>query len=251
LFDGNLVSLAEFDGLTSPGDIDFDRAAFWVRMYNLLLACMGKGVGLKMAASVGKVEEVDISNGKVGWGEFLRVKIVLDLTKPLARRRLLHIPNRSIWIPFKYEKLPRFYFKCGVVKHGQLGCNKVGSRRPNGGEEEYPYGNWLKVSFVAQGGVGPYTRFGRSWEEQEGEVRHPTLGGVQRFSDEGGSASFDSEGAAGEGNPSLLFWKIPDFAQGFIANSYAPNFWNCYGNEEDCESPGGTEMNCWEYVSIW
>jgi hypothetical protein len=28
LFDGNLVSLAEFDGLTPPAKINFDRASF-------------------------------------------------------------------------------------------------------------------------------------------------------------------------------------------------------------------------------
>jgi hypothetical protein len=58
LFDGNLVSLAKFDGLTSPGDMDFEKAAFWMQMYNLPLACMGRGVGLKMGASVGKVEKL-------------------------------------------------------------------------------------------------------------------------------------------------------------------------------------------------
>jgi hypothetical protein len=189
LFDGNLVSLAEFDGLTSPGDMDFDKAAFWVRMYNLPLACMGRGVGFKMGASVGVVEEVDISDGEAGWGEFLRVKIVIDLTKPLARGRLLHIQNRSIWIPFKYEKLPRFCFKCGVVKHGRLGCSKIGSRRTTG-EEEYPFGNWLRVSYAARRGVGSYTRFGKARADQDGEVRHPTPGG---------SASSDGDGVAGDG----------------------------------------------------
>jgi hypothetical protein len=130
------------------------------------------------------------------------VKIVLDLTKPLARRRLLHIPNRYIWIPFKYEKLPRFCFKCGVVKHGRLGCSKVRSCRPNGGEEEYPYGNWLRVSTAARGGEGPYTRFGRYREEQEGEFRPPMSMGAHRFSDDSGYASSDSDGAASDGNPS-------------------------------------------------
>jgi len=128
LFDGNLVSLAEFDGLTSLRHMDFDKVASWVRMYNLPPACMGRGVGFKMGASVRVVEEVDIFDGEAGWGEFLRVKIVIDLTKPLAKGRLLHIQNRSIWIPFKYEKLPRFCFKCCMVKHGRLGCSKIGRR---------------------------------------------------------------------------------------------------------------------------
>lgn len=40
-FDGNLVYLVEFDGFTPPSQLEFDKAAFWVRMYNLPLACIG------------------------------------------------------------------------------------------------------------------------------------------------------------------------------------------------------------------
>jgi hypothetical protein len=42
IFYGNLISLAEFDGLTPPEAMDFEHAPFWVCMYNLPLACMGK-----------------------------------------------------------------------------------------------------------------------------------------------------------------------------------------------------------------
>jgi hypothetical protein len=68
---------------------------------------------------------------------------MLDLTKPLAGGRMLYVQNRSIWVAFKYKKLPKFCFKCSVIKHGQLRCNRIGSRRPPSNEEEYPYGQWL------------------------------------------------------------------------------------------------------------
>jgi hypothetical protein len=42
--------------------------AFWVRMYDLPLVCMGKNVGYKIGASVGEVEDVDIVDGDPGWG---------------------------------------------------------------------------------------------------------------------------------------------------------------------------------------
>ena len=51
--------------------ITFDRASFWVRMINLLLACMRREVGLKLGALVGNVEEVDTEKNGVGCGEFL------------------------------------------------------------------------------------------------------------------------------------------------------------------------------------
>jgi hypothetical protein len=47
LFDGNLVSLSEYDRLTPPSQMEFDKASFWMRMYILPLACMGKEIWYK------------------------------------------------------------------------------------------------------------------------------------------------------------------------------------------------------------
>jgi hypothetical protein len=164
LFDGNLVSLNDFDGLTPPNQMNFDKASFWVRMYNLPLACMGRDIGVKIGSSVGVVKEVDLVDDDIGWGEYLRVRILLDLKKPLARGRLLHLQSKSLWIAFKYEKLPKFCFKCGVIKHGSLGCGIHRSRRS---EEEDPYGNWLRVSYPNRRGSGGEYNTGRKHTEKE------------------------------------------------------------------------------------
>jgi hypothetical protein len=70
-FDGHIVSLLDFDGITPPSQLNFEKAAFWICMYNLPLACMGKEIGQQIEASVGEVEEVEIDDDGVGWGEFL------------------------------------------------------------------------------------------------------------------------------------------------------------------------------------
>lgn len=144
IFDGFLIILANFDGFTPPSEMIFDYASFWVRMYDLPLVCMGKNVGYKIRASVEEVEDVDIVDGDPGWGEFLRVKIKLDLRKPLTRGRMLHLNGRSLWIGFKYEKLPRFCYKCGVILHGRQGCRGVGSISNT---KQKAYGQWLRVVY--------------------------------------------------------------------------------------------------------
>jgi hypothetical protein len=50
------VALEEFDGLTPPAKLNFYYVAFWIRMYNLPLACMGKATGEKIGFSVGNVK---------------------------------------------------------------------------------------------------------------------------------------------------------------------------------------------------
>jgi hypothetical protein len=79
---------------------------------------MSKEIGIRIGSSIGKVEEVEVDDEGVGWGEYLRVHIVLDLTKPISRGRFLHIRDKAHWISFKYEKIPCFCFKCGIVRHG-------------------------------------------------------------------------------------------------------------------------------------
>ncbi|KAL5746204.1 hypothetical protein ACOSP7_027350 [Xanthoceras sorbifolium] len=53
------------------------------------------------------------------WGKFLRVKVRIDITKPLKRgiRVWLEEFKTMITSPIKYEKLPEFCFTCGLVGH--------------------------------------------------------------------------------------------------------------------------------------
>jgi hypothetical protein len=143
VFDGNLFSVADFDGVAQLSTIEFEKVALWVRMLNLPLACMNAEIGKMIGSSIGQVEEVDTDEDGVGWGKFLRVRIRVDLTKPLMRGKRLKVQGVSMWIDFQYERLPRFCFSCGVVQHGPTGCKKRFNPPSQGGDEEY--GQWLRA----------------------------------------------------------------------------------------------------------
>lgn len=74
---------------------------------------------------------METNENGVGWGAFLRVRILLDITKPLVRGRLLKVQGRSVWIAFQYEKIPKFCFQCGVIRHGTA-LRDVCSAGPDG-----------------------------------------------------------------------------------------------------------------------
>ena len=76
-------------------------------------------------------------------GEFLRVKIKIDLYKPLIRGRMLKFDGKSTLIGFKYERLPKFYYHCGVICHGVEGCLKRNMKR---NEEILQFGSWLRAN---------------------------------------------------------------------------------------------------------
>ena len=92
---------------------------------------------------MGQAEEVDVDKGGMGWGEALRVKVTLDLHKPLMRGRVLKIKEAPMLIPFKYEKLPKFCFRCGVIKRGVTGCSERNNARKQNATAEY--GPWIRA----------------------------------------------------------------------------------------------------------
>jgi hypothetical protein len=94
--DGHLVSMVDYDGVTPLAHVDFDKAVFWVRMFNLPLVCMSKEVGLNIGSSIGVVKDVDVVDDGVGWGEFFRVRIILDLSKPFPRGRTIRVRAKSV-----------------------------------------------------------------------------------------------------------------------------------------------------------
>lgn len=51
----------------------------------------------------------------------------------------------QIWVPLRYEKLSRTYFKCGFIAHGVRGCNNTlaNTSLNNGGKSQY--GSWLRA----------------------------------------------------------------------------------------------------------
>jgi hypothetical protein len=59
-----------------------------------------------VGSTVGEVEDIDVLDDGVGWGEYLRVKICIDLTKPLSRGRIIKVQEKDIWVAFQYEKIP-------------------------------------------------------------------------------------------------------------------------------------------------
>jgi hypothetical protein len=120
---------------------------------------MGREVGFKLGASVGTVEEVDTDAEGIGWGEFLRVKISIDLYKPLPRGRMMKFEGKSNLIGFKYENLPKFCFHCGVICHGPEGCLKRNELRNQ--DDFTQYGPWLRAT-------SPNRRGDRNHDRHEG-----------------------------------------------------------------------------------
>lgn len=106
LSDGNLFALKDLDRQSQLAKVKFEVESFWVQLHDLPVIYMDKFYGNLIGNKIGKVLEVDVDEDDTGWGKYLRVRIEISLTKPLARVRSLQVKGESLRIPLQYKKLP-------------------------------------------------------------------------------------------------------------------------------------------------
>ena len=151
-FERQILVLNEFDGSIPPFQLVFDHSPFWIQAHDIPLICMNKDVGTKIGNSLGDLIEVDVAGDGMGWGNYLRLRVNIDITKPLDRGKALHLAGKTSWVEFKYEKLPLYCFRCGRVVHGPRGCTVPTTTRLSAVEEPKPWGLWLRAADLRQSG---------------------------------------------------------------------------------------------------
>jgi hypothetical protein len=148
-FDRSLLALSEFDGGIPSSQWNFTSSPFWIQIHDMPLICMTKAIGSKIGESLGILEAVDTEGDGVEWGSVLRIRVIIDIQKPLERGRSLNIAGKAHWVNFKYENLPVFCFSCGRIAHGEAGCPKRSQT-----EQKKEWGVWLRAEKSNRQGMG-------------------------------------------------------------------------------------------------
>jgi hypothetical protein len=174
-YDRQILVLNEFDGTTPPSQLVFNHSPFWIQAHDMPLICMNKNVGTKIGNSMGELLEVDVAGDGMGWGSYLRLRVNIDITKPLERGRALNLNGKTSWVEFKYEKLPLFCFRCGRLVHGPRGCPVPPKTRLSAADEPKAWGTWLRAADPRRRGTRGVAGFREEWspnqnreEEEEG-----------------------------------------------------------------------------------
>uniref|UniRef100_A0A2N9I4W7 Reverse transcriptase domain-containing protein n=1 Tax=Fagus sylvatica TaxID=28930 RepID=A0A2N9I4W7_FAGSY len=104
-------------------EVDFTTSTFWVQVHGLPGAWQLEDNLKRIGNKVGIVKEIDfVDDGRFFWRRFIRLRIEVDITKPLIPGVFLPRPElNDLWIGLKYEKLPEF------------------------GEKFIAYGPWLRL----------------------------------------------------------------------------------------------------------
>jgi hypothetical protein len=169
MFDKELMVMQDFDPTKSLEDYEFNDIPIWVRIFKLPLGMMNGEIGEQIGGEIGEFLEAAVGEDGMAVGKFLRIRVRIDLRKPLMRGITLHIGEDMLpkWCPFEYEFLPEFCFTCGIIGH----IDKVCSVKLKKGEKQQ-YGLWLKAVMEGREAGGSSQR----WKEMGGN------GGTRRGS---------------------------------------------------------------------
>ncbi|TXG63821.1 hypothetical protein EZV62_010815 [Acer yangbiense] len=110
-----------------------------------------------------------LTQGNAG-GKFMRVKVRIDISKPLKQWLCLKLSKNEeiIVVSMKYKRLPEFCFTCGRVGHGIMECLDVEARKLALEGTPTKFSSWLKAS----SGEKQYTRYNsQSYESSSDKVK--------------------------------------------------------------------------------
>lgn len=145
-FDNHFLLLKQFEGDLHPKGVQLTMALFWIRVYALSFLYMNEEVGKLIGNAIGSVEEVEILEGRGGRDGYFRIRVSIDVRKPLKRGLNFSIGGlQQFWIYFRYERMPNICFFCGCIGHMERDCEKALKLRSEGVKPQHQYGVWLRA----------------------------------------------------------------------------------------------------------
>jgi hypothetical protein len=130
----NAILLKEFDPKIQPADVIFDKLLLWVQIHGLLFPLMNLERGTSLANNIGEVVQVEVDENGRTWGEFLHIRIKVDVREPL--KHWVAVESTSLWktllYDIKYERLLMYCFSCGLIGHSSLVFSTPASRDEDG-----------------------------------------------------------------------------------------------------------------------
>ncbi|KAL4273140.1 hypothetical protein GQ457_13G015820 [Hibiscus cannabinus] len=145
-FKGDWLALAASNPDNSIDDYTFFTMNVWIRIYGIPSVLMedddtANHIGNSLGNMIGVVVKVDTRCIDLNMVDYLRIGIILDVTKPV--RRCIAIggsePSPKL-CPLQYECLPTLCHGCGLIGHALEHCTTF---QPEV-KSKLQYGDWLR-----------------------------------------------------------------------------------------------------------
>lgn len=143
-FDNALLVLNTIKQGEDPIKVPLLFVDFWIQIYDLPVGFMSEAVGKQLGNFFGSFIQYDSNNNSSIWREFMRLKIRVDIRKPLKRKKKILKKDRTeVVVNCKYERLSDFCFICGMLSHTERFCKK--KFEGDGVSISKEWGSWLRA----------------------------------------------------------------------------------------------------------
>lgn len=131
-FDGQVLLMKEISGDEQPSEVVFSKSPFWVRLLDVPFGRRNPSFAYDIGEDLGGFIEFDDSD-PLGWEAFMRIKVLVDIDKPLRRVVKVASGGRGDkgekWIGLKYERVGDLCFFCGRLGHSDRDCQFLETQR--------------------------------------------------------------------------------------------------------------------------
>ncbi|XP_073152541.1 uncharacterized protein [Henckelia pumila] len=137
--------LKKFEGFSMGDAGTFHSMQVWIRVFNMPQTGMISDVGMMLGDIIGVAINVEADEQSRCLGPFMRLRVIIDITKPLRRvaRVALGSVSNPVLVYLRYERLSDYCYICGVIGHIATECPH--KPYPLGDDYmAYPYGPWLR-----------------------------------------------------------------------------------------------------------
>ena len=144
-FDRHLVVFEKFEGYAPIHTLGFKTTAFWVQVHYLPFPLQTIETAFNIGETIGPViKPKDL--GEMLGPNFMRVRVVVDISKPLCRgRKIYWDKDNEGWAAFMSERLPNICYWCGSVSHDDKDCSLWLRSKGTLTVAEQQFGPWIRA----------------------------------------------------------------------------------------------------------
>jgi hypothetical protein len=121
-FRGWGLLIEDYDGLGERSEMVFGGMHVWVQIHGIPELYRKQIVVDDLARRIGNVKEVQMTPKLFFEGNYVRIRVRIQITKPLPRFVSLTLPEGRRRLAVKYEKVPFFRRRCGLIGHDHEEC---------------------------------------------------------------------------------------------------------------------------------
>lgn len=137
-FNQQVLLIKKFNMDEQLKDVKLSVLSMWIQVYDVPIGFKSEFILKSIGNFVGCFLESDPRNFQGMCRNYLRIRVAIDIDRPLKRRMKIKKPGGEwLWIQFKYERLPSFCFYCGRIGHAEKFCEEMFDNSQNNEMRRY------------------------------------------------------------------------------------------------------------------